>query len=1024
MRFEATSVLLAFLIAFALIIFAASLFQPHYGLDEDEGFLHSTSSQTGRVTQPLDERSAPGQSSTVLDGEQVLRQDIDRIEERLEEKERVRVIIDLEDGEDRDNFVNRYGLESGSAKLIGETSSLAVHIGREQLDAFRDDEQLTGLQEDLILRPVLSQSVPIIGADNLSVSLGYNGSGVAVAVLDTGVSKGHSAFQDRVVEEACFSTHNPGANVYSLCPGSAESSTANNSGLDCDSGISGCGHGTHVAGIVAADHASGDGAAPGADIIAIQVFSEFTDSGDCSPSAAPCALTYLSDVTAALNHVYDLRVNYTIAAASMSLGGGYYTSSCEGSMGSLATAISNLKSVGIASVAASGNDGFDDGMGTPACIGDAISVGATTKADAVAGYSNHASFLDVLAPGSSIYAPVQGGGYGTKSGTSMATPHVSGTFAQLRQAYPGKSVDELLSALKVTGTNLSDAGIVKPRINVDDAFAELFGVSYDSFDGSTTDFSAEANLSEVCDPVLESSAHGAINFSGCVDASNADLDSYVSISGNTVSLNSSVLSSWNRSATITLYDTGLDDPVIVDDDSDAVCDDCSLISFSGGDIVFSVSHFSSYTVVDNVSLALVDDTDSVLRETGENILFSANYSYTNGTPVSDGSCSVTYETASGSSDASMAYNATSTVYEHTRSFSAGGTRLWNVTCTHPSNPDISGQDDYTVTEYGSLRAVFESHEYEQLYLVGPDQTFISGAAVYCDGSGFATCGTITAYHRDNRTGAFSQTDTNPATTPLFTTSAQPQTCALTSAEPCYFNWTINASGALNSTFSIQLNYSSDESSAASLTGTQKSVMISSSSVEELSQVSNVSRSVGASESHSISGSAVSSQGGNVTSISLLGNQSTLKWQGFYGDVQSGLSLGDGTDIFFNFSSADPFAVIATPSTSFDFSNVSAAEASDVDTFWNFLTASEVDQAVDTFTRRKFFGDIKDVPYTTLHETFFSGVIRSGVPASKSDIGFIATINSSRGFRNETLDYELLVPVESGTENYYLYLALN
>src|SRR2546425_12543627 len=93
------------------------------------------------------------------------------------------------------------------------------------------------------------------------------------------------------------------------------------------------------------------------------------------------------------------------------------------------TIIDNLRSAGIATVIAAGNAGATNAISVPGCISSAISVGATTKTDDVASYSNVSSFMSLFAPGSSIYSSLTGGGFGYLSGTSMATPHVTGAWA-------------------------------------------------------------------------------------------------------------------------------------------------------------------------------------------------------------------------------------------------------------------------------------------------------------------------------------------------------------------------------------------------------------------------------------------------------------------------------------------------------------------------------------------------------------------------------------------------------------------
>src|SRR5690606_14369005 len=126
-----------------------------------------------------------------------------------------------------------------------------------------------------------------------------------------------------------------------------------------------------------------------------------------------------------------------------------------------------------ATVIASGNNGYKSSLSAPACISSAISVGATDDNDNVASFSNVAPMLDLLAPGVSIYAAIPNG-TGTKQGTSMATPHVTGAWAVLKQAVPGASVDEALAAFQAGAVPVNDSrsgGTMTnmARINVNNA---------------------------------------------------------------------------------------------------------------------------------------------------------------------------------------------------------------------------------------------------------------------------------------------------------------------------------------------------------------------------------------------------------------------------------------------------------------------------------------------------------------------------------------------------------------------------
>ena len=158
---------------------------------------------------------------------------------------------------------------------------------------------------------------------------------------------------------------------------------------------------------------------------------------------------------------------------NLSLGEGQFSSNCDGEP--YKPIIDNLRSVGIAAVAASGNDGSANAMSAPACISTAVSVASTTKSDGVSWFSNVTPFLSLFAPGDPILSSVPGGGYASYQGTSMAAPHVTGAWAALKQAAPSASVDEILAALTQSGKPITDPrnGVVKPRVRLLAALAAL-----------------------------------------------------------------------------------------------------------------------------------------------------------------------------------------------------------------------------------------------------------------------------------------------------------------------------------------------------------------------------------------------------------------------------------------------------------------------------------------------------------------------------------------------------------------------
>lgn len=105
----------------------------------------------------------------------------------------------------------------------------------------------------------------------------------------------------------------------------------------------------------------------------------------------------------------------------------------------------------------------------------AQSMQSTADHDVVASYSNSASFLSLLAPGEFVTTSSSGGGTGTSSGTSMATPPVTGSIASIREAIPGVTADEIDNALGLTGVPVLDSrnGITAPRIQLEDAIVLL-----------------------------------------------------------------------------------------------------------------------------------------------------------------------------------------------------------------------------------------------------------------------------------------------------------------------------------------------------------------------------------------------------------------------------------------------------------------------------------------------------------------------------------------------------------------------
>lgn len=392
--------------------------------------------------------------------------------------ERVRVILELRSRADQGPVAEQ--ARGQGARLLREYRNfplLAIEVNSNALQGLARSPRVVSIMRDVADAPSLDNSLPVINADDVH-ALGWDGTGVTVAILDTGIDRDHPFVAGRVVEEACYSSD--GSNETTLCPdGSTAQTGAGSADIDvaaCQDGSNNiCDHGMHVAGIAAGDgtgvvapNVQAAGVAPGANIIAIQVFTRFNRDADCGSGGAPCVRTYTSDQIAGLDRVFDLRNSYTIAAANMSLGGGNNASACDGD--SRKTPIDALIGANIATVIAAGNDGFNASVSAPGCISTAVTVGATDNSDNLAGFTNRGVLLDLFAPGVGNISSVDGGAFGSKSGTSMATPHVVGAWAVLRQAYPSLTVAEILTLLQTTGVDITyssgGANVTTPRIDL------------------------------------------------------------------------------------------------------------------------------------------------------------------------------------------------------------------------------------------------------------------------------------------------------------------------------------------------------------------------------------------------------------------------------------------------------------------------------------------------------------------------------------------------------------------------------
>ncbi len=273
------------------------------------------------------------------------------------------------------------------------------------------------------VRPVLDKSVPQIGAPD-AWKAGYEGSGVQVAVLDTGVDATHPDLDGKVKESQDFSGSPTGTEDH-------------------------FGHGTHVAATIAGTGAGAGGTrkgvAPKADLLVGKVLG---DDG----------YGYDSWIIAGM----EWAASEGAKVVNMSLGG-------EATDGTdpLSQAVNDITAqTGTLFVVAAGNEGQDETVGTPGAAASALTVGAVDREDKLADFSSRGPRLgdaglkpEITAPGVDIIAARATGTamgqpvdnlYTAASGTSMATPHVAGAAALLAQQHPDWKADQLKNALVST----------------------------------------------------------------------------------------------------------------------------------------------------------------------------------------------------------------------------------------------------------------------------------------------------------------------------------------------------------------------------------------------------------------------------------------------------------------------------------------------------------------------------------------------------------------------------------------------
>ena len=401
--------------------------------------------------------------------------------------ERVRLIVRLSEQDATDSVLQSVTADATNVRPMSHIPVVIMEVPESQIERISETEGVVSVTRDYAQPYTLASAIPITRVDEVharGITGGTSSPRPTVVVIDNGIDSSHPFFQggpqgSRIVNQACFSTPMNG-DEESLCAPSPLVADVNIPVCNPFPFGNICDHGTHVAGIAAGNmnadpgNNTDQGVAPGADIIAIQAFTRFNDAvGDCNGTifSAPCTRSYVSDQVAALDFVVGLSNNnhiWNIAAVNMSLGSTEnITTHCDSDPRK--GPIDSLLANGVATVISAGNEAHTGGVGAPACISTAFTVGSTTDSDGVSGFSNRGELLDVFAPGSDIRSSVPGG-YAIFNGTSMAAPHVAGALALLRDAHPDRSITELMQDLEDTGVPISYSSgggtVVTPRIDV------------------------------------------------------------------------------------------------------------------------------------------------------------------------------------------------------------------------------------------------------------------------------------------------------------------------------------------------------------------------------------------------------------------------------------------------------------------------------------------------------------------------------------------------------------------------------
>ena len=309
---------------------------------------------------------------------------------------------------------NKFVVSWLNCNPIYGTSACSIELNEEQVKLLKSEGYK--IYPNFKVHAFLNESVPQIRAHRLwEISVnGENltGKGQTVCIIDTGIDYNHSAlgggWGNKVIAGYRF-----------LDNGNDTKECNSSNPFPC---YDDNGHGTHVAGIVGSTNETYKGVAPDSKLVVVKVLDSF-------------GFGWLSDVISGINYCVNHSEEYNISVISMSLGT-YETWSdyCDDdeNLSVLVSAINNATAKNISVIVASGNEYNSSAISLPACIQNATPVGSVNSEDSISSFSNLWNLPQLFAPGEVIYSTWPDG-WETCSGTSMATPHVAGAFALIKQ---------------------------------------------------------------------------------------------------------------------------------------------------------------------------------------------------------------------------------------------------------------------------------------------------------------------------------------------------------------------------------------------------------------------------------------------------------------------------------------------------------------------------------------------------------------------------------------------------------------